>query len=134
MESSETATGVQAGDAVESMDAVVAADDARCSEIGASFLRAGGHAVDAAVAAAHCLGVVYPMASGVGGGGFMVVRSAATSQTEAIDFRETAPLAASEVLISIPLECVYLQCNVGCTLCIRNCLRVLPTKTKWYTW
>ncbi|KAJ9538928.1 hypothetical protein OSB04_031661 [Centaurea solstitialis] len=98
---------LQSGDAVESMDAVVAADDARCSEIGVSFLRAGGHAVDAAVAAALCLGVVYPMASGVGGGGFMVVRSAATSQTQAIDFRETAPLAASEDMYENDLEAKY---------------------------
>lgn len=93
---------VQVGDSVESLEAVVAADDARCSEIGASFLRKGGHAVDAAVAVALCLGVVNPMASGVGGGGFMVVRSADTSQTLAFDFRETAPLAASEVLLLSP--------------------------------
>lgn len=107
VESPETTTRVQAGDAVESMDAVVAADDARCSEIGASVLRAGGHAVDAAVAAALCLGVVNPMASGVGGGGFMIVRSAATSQTQAIDFRETAPLAASENMYENDLDAKY---------------------------
>ncbi|KAI3714684.1 hypothetical protein L6452_21643 [Arctium lappa] len=107
VESPETTTRVQAGDAVESMDAVVAADDARCSEIGASVLRAGGHAVDAAVAAALCLGVVNPMGSGVGGGGFMIVRSAATSQTQAIDFRETAPLAASENMYENDLDAKY---------------------------
>ncbi|KAK2968225.1 hypothetical protein RJ640_027357, partial [Escallonia rubra] len=83
-------------DIVESERAVVAADDGRCSEIGASVLRRGGHAVDAAVATALCLGIVNPMASGIGGGGFMIVRSSATSQTQAFDMRETAPLAATE--------------------------------------
>ncbi|KAH7852876.1 hypothetical protein Vadar_030363 [Vaccinium darrowii] len=89
---------VQAGDAeiVESDEAVIAADDGRCSEIGASFLRKGGHAVDAAVATALCLGVVNPMASGIGGGAFMLVRSSSTSQTQAFDMRETAPSAASQ--------------------------------------
>lgn len=83
---------------VESEKGVVAADDGRCSEVGASMLRQGGHAVDAAVAIALCVGVVNPMASGIGGGGFMVVRSSSTAKTEAFDMRETAPLAASEVL------------------------------------
>jgi gamma-glutamyltranspeptidase / glutathione hydrolase / leukotriene-C4 hydrolase len=47
----------------ESETGAAAADDARCSEVGAAALRAGGHAVDAAVAAALCLGVVHPMSS-----------------------------------------------------------------------
>ncbi|XP_074280893.1 glutathione hydrolase 3-like [Silene latifolia] len=83
-------------DIVESEVGVVAADDARCSEVGASMLRMGGHAVDAAVATALCVGVVNSMASGIGGGAFMVVRSASTSQVLAFDMRETAPAAASE--------------------------------------
>ncbi|CAH9101913.1 unnamed protein product [Cuscuta epithymum] len=81
---------------VESERAVVAADDSRCSEIGVSILRMGGHAVDAAVATALCLGVVNPISSGVGGGGFMLVSSSSPFQVEAIDMRETAPLAASQ--------------------------------------
>lgn len=81
---------------VESERGVVAADDGRCSDIGASMLRKGGHAVDAAVATALCLGVVNPMSSGIGGGAFMVVSSASTSQALAFDMRETAPAAASQ--------------------------------------
>ncbi|KAL3825221.1 hypothetical protein ACJIZ3_021250 [Penstemon smallii] len=84
-------------DIVESNQAVVAADDGRCSEIGVSILEKGGHAVDATVATAVCLGVVSPMSSGVGGGGFMVVQSSSTSDAPlAIDMRETAPAAASQ--------------------------------------
>ncbi|XP_028806490.1 glutathione hydrolase 3-like [Neltuma alba] len=83
-------------DTIESELGVVAADDGRCSEIGASILRRGGHAVDAAVATSLCLGVVYASSSGIGGGAFMVVRSSATSRTQAFDMRETAPLAASQ--------------------------------------
>ncbi|KAL8223346.1 hypothetical protein R6Q57_018821 [Mikania cordata] len=107
LESPETTNRVQVDDAVESLEAVVAADDARCSEIGASVLRQGGHAVDASVATALCLGVVNPMSSGVGGGGFMVVRSVESSETQAIDFRETAPLAASENMYENNLEAKY---------------------------
>ncbi|KAK6941429.1 hypothetical protein RJ641_026806 [Dillenia turbinata] len=88
--------GLYGSDVVESEVGVVAADDGRCSEIGASMLRSGGHAVDAAVATALCLGVVNPMSSGIGGGSFMLVRSSSTSQTTAYDMRETAPAAASE--------------------------------------
>lgn len=54
----------------------VATDDGRCSTIGRNVLREGGHAVDAAVAAALCLGVVSPASSGLGGGAFMLVRPA----------------------------------------------------------
>uniref|UniRef100_A0A803NTZ6 Glutathione hydrolase n=2 Tax=Cannabis sativa TaxID=3483 RepID=A0A803NTZ6_CANSA len=87
---------VNDADIIESQKGVVAADDGRCSEVGASFLRQNGHAVDAAVATALCLGVVNPASSGIGGGGFMILRSSSTMQTQAFDFRETAPLAASE--------------------------------------
>ncbi|KAJ1387872.1 Nucleophile aminohydrolase, N-terminal [Sesbania bispinosa] len=87
---------VHQGDVIESELGVVAADDARCSAVGVSMLRLGGHAVDAAVATALCLGVVFSASSGIGGGAFMVVRSSSTSQTQAFDMRETAPLAASQ--------------------------------------
>lgn len=83
-------------DVLQSHQAVIAADDGRCSEIGVSMLEKGGHAVDAAVATAICLGVVSPMSSGIGGGGFMVVRSSSSSGGLAIDMRETAPEAASQ--------------------------------------
>ncbi|KAL5758348.1 hypothetical protein ACOSP7_020959 [Xanthoceras sorbifolium] len=74
---------------------VVATDDGRCSKIGMDVLRGGGHAVDASVATALCLGVVSPASSGIGGGAFMLVRLA-SGKTQALDMRETAPMQASQ--------------------------------------
>lgn len=64
------------------------------SEVGLSILKKGGNAVDAAVAVQFALAVVYPNAGNIGGGGFMVYRSA-TGQTNTLDFREKAPKSAS---------------------------------------
>lgn len=74
----------------------VATDDRRCSRIGKDVLREGGHAVDAAVAVALCLGVVSPASSGLGGGAFMLLRLA-NGVAKAFDMRETAPILASKV-------------------------------------
>jgi gamma-glutamyltranspeptidase len=82
---------------IESEIGVVAADDARCSAVGVSMLKLGGHAVDAAVAAALCAGVVFQASSGIGGGSFMVVKSSSNSKAQTFDMRETASLAASQV-------------------------------------
>lgn len=74
----------------------VATDDGRCSKIGMTVLREGGHAVDASVAAALCLGVVSPASSGIGGGAFMLIRQG-NGKAQAFDMRETAPALASQV-------------------------------------
>ncbi|KAJ6298745.1 hypothetical protein OIU76_019827 [Salix suchowensis] len=74
---------------------VVATDDERCSRIGLDALREGGHAVDAAVAASLCLGVVGLASSGMGGGSFMMILLA-NGEAQAFDMRETAPMKASE--------------------------------------
>ncbi|GKV25306.1 hypothetical protein SLEP1_g34763 [Rubroshorea leprosula] len=73
----------------------VATDDGSCSVIGMEVLRTGGHAVDAAVAAAFCLGVVNSASSGLGGGAFMLIRQA-NGKAQALDMRETAPAEASQ--------------------------------------
>lgn len=74
--------------------AVVVSDSQIASEVGAAILKQGGNAVDAAIAAHFALAVTFPTAGNLGGGGFMVVRMA-DGQTSAIDYRETAPAAAS---------------------------------------
>lgn len=85
--------------------AVVAADHAIASRAGAEVMRAGGNAIDAAVATSFTLSVVRPYSCGIGGGGFMVIRlsdAGAEQQRElgrdvarelAINYREVAPAA-----------------------------------------
>jgi len=64
------------------------------TKVGVDILKQGGNAVDAAVAVGYALGVVFPAAGNIGGGGFMTVQLADGRKTF-IDFRETAPLAAT---------------------------------------
>lgn len=72
---------------------VAAADNTDASRAAAEVLRAGGNAVDGAIAAALALGVASPSSSGFGGGGFALICQPSGGQCTFIDFRETAPSA-----------------------------------------
>ncbi|MFT3696951.1 MAG: gamma-glutamyltransferase [Kofleriaceae bacterium] len=73
---------------------LVAAEDHFAADAGEAILKAGGNAVDAAVTTAFVLAVTHPSAGNIAGGGFAVVRLGKNKFT-AIDFRETAPGAAT---------------------------------------
>ncbi len=77
---------------------VVVAQESRAARIGIEILDRGGNAIDAAVAVGFALAVTYPRAGNVGGGGFMVIHLAKDNRDVAIDYRETAPAAATTAM------------------------------------
>jgi gamma-glutamyltranspeptidase / glutathione hydrolase len=79
---------------VRGKKAMVASQHELASRIGVDVMRKGGNAIDAAIAVALALAVVYPEAGNIGGGGFMLIRFK-DGRTHAIDYREMAPKAAT---------------------------------------
>lgn len=95
--------------AISSSKGVVAADHGRCSELGLQILKKnGGNAVDAVVVTALCQGIYNPMASGIGGGHIMVIRRP-DGQSEVINAREVAPLAANETMFQGRLYFLFIS-------------------------
>lgn len=74
---------------------MVVAQEKLAARVGTDILRQGGNAVDAAVATGFAMAVTYPRAGNIGGGGFMVIHLAGRNEDIAIDYRETAPQAAT---------------------------------------
>lgn len=70
---SSTVPTIPPADPLEFEHAAVAADHKLCSKVGRDILKKGGHAVDAAIATALCVGVLNPHSAGLGGGGFMII-------------------------------------------------------------
>uniref|UniRef100_W5LMJ5 Glutathione hydrolase n=1 Tax=Astyanax mexicanus TaxID=7994 RepID=W5LMJ5_ASTMX len=80
----------------------VVTDVARCTSLGFDVLGQQGSSVDAAIAAALCLGIIHPHASGIGGGGVMLVHDIRKNESRVIDFRETVPSGLrEEMLLSV---------------------------------
>ena len=80
---------------VKSEKHMIAAANPLAANAGLEMLRAGGSAVDAAIAAQMVLGLVEPQSSGIGGGGFMLSFNSANGEIAAWDGRETAPDGAT---------------------------------------
>ncbi|KAL9549312.1 hypothetical protein MBANPS3_005268 [Mucor bainieri] len=90
------------GHLVKGSKGAVAVEAEECSQVGVQILKQGGNAVDAAIASTLCIGVIDSFATGIGGGGFMLIRSP-NGHFEFIDFRETAPeKATSDMFVDNP--------------------------------
>ncbi|MBV8248822.1 MAG: gamma-glutamyltransferase [Comamonas sp.] len=83
---------------VEARNGMVATEQELATQIGVDILKAGGNAVDAAVAVGFALAVALPNAGNIGGGGFMMVHDAKSGKDIALDFREVAPKGASRTM------------------------------------
>jgi len=77
---------------------MIAAANPHAAQAGLEMMRAGGSAVDAAIATQMVLGLVEPESSGIGGGAFMLVYDAKTKRTTSFDGREMAPASATPTM------------------------------------
>jgi gamma-glutamyltranspeptidase/glutathione hydrolase len=82
--------------------AAIASANAQATDAGMEVLRKGGNAFDAAVAVSAALGLVEPESSGIGGGGFFLLRRASDGKLVFVDGRERAPLAATRDMFIDP--------------------------------
>lgn len=103
----------------------VASESSICSNIGIDILKKGGNAADSLVATVLCIGVVGMYHSGIGGGGFMLVRDK-DGKFEDIDFRETAPAAA--------FQDMYNKNTVRCCSCSSKTCIDEASELKYLRW
>ncbi|HSP17073.1 MAG TPA: gamma-glutamyltransferase [Thermoanaerobaculia bacterium] len=93
---------LHAGSNIVATSAALSTASPYATSIGLTVLKNGGNAMDAAVAVAFALAVVHPQAGNIGGGGFLVYYDAKSKGTWALDFRETAPGAATGDMFLLP--------------------------------
>jgi gamma-glutamyltranspeptidase / glutathione hydrolase len=84
--------------AAEAPDGMVVSSQHLASQVGADILEQGGNAIDAAVAVGYAQAVTNSCCANIGGGGFMVIHIAKENRDTFINFRETAPSAASKAM------------------------------------
>ncbi|XP_071350804.1 glutathione hydrolase 7-like isoform X2 [Trachinotus anak] len=87
------------GESLVFVKVVLVSDHERCTALGQKVLQDRGSSVDAAVAAALCLGVVHPHVSGIGGGGVIMVHDIRKNETRVINFQGTAPKTLTEEML-----------------------------------
>ncbi len=92
------AAGAASRPAVEAPHGIVVSSQHLASEIGAEILKQGGNAIDAAVAVGYAQAVTNPCCANIGGGGFMLIHLAKDNRDVFINFRETAPGAATKTM------------------------------------
>lgn len=86
------------------MHGMVSSAHPAASQVGVDIMKAGGNAIDAAVAVGFSLGVLEPNANGIGGGGFMLIWLAESGRTAYIDFRGKAPTGATADMFELDEE------------------------------
>jgi len=86
-----------------SKTAMVTTDHGDCSDMAGEILKAGGNAFDAAVTATLCIGLLVPQSSGIGGGGFILMKLD-NGTIFAIDTREPSPLGSTPTMLASNLS------------------------------
>jgi gamma-glutamyltranspeptidase / glutathione hydrolase len=107
---------VVGGPNAEGRQGMVVSVSPEASVVGVNTLRKGGNAVDAAVAVAFALAVTWPEAGNLGGGGFMLIHPGAKAEPVVIDYRETAPAAATRALFAAKRPAPYALVGVPGTV------------------
>ncbi len=83
---------------VQARQGMVATSHTLATDLALQVLKKGGNAIDASVTAGFALAVTQPRSGNIGGGGFLLYSPGDGTAPEAIDYRETAPAAASETM------------------------------------